>query len=53
MKNKLYTAGLGLMLLSLAFPSYAQASDGEEYITISVDAVLSLIHISEPTRPEP
>ncbi len=39
MKNKLYTAGLGLMLLSLAFPSYAQASDGEEYITISVDAV--------------
>ncbi len=27
------------MLLSLAFPSYAQASDGEEYITISVDAV--------------
>lgn len=39
MKNKLYTAGLGLMLLSLAFPSYAQASDGGEYITISVDAV--------------
>lgn len=39
MKNKLYIVGLGLMLLSLAFPSYAQASDGEEYITISVDAV--------------
>lgn len=38
MKNKLYTVLTGLVLVSLAFPSYAQASDGEEYITISVDA---------------
>lgn len=39
MKNRLYTVVTGLMLVSMAFPSYAQASDGEEYITISVDAV--------------
>lgn len=42
MKNKLCTIMTGLMLLCpacLAFPGYAQASDGEEYITISVDAV--------------
>ncbi len=40
MKNKLYIMAAGLMLLCLAFPGiYAQASDGEEYITISVDAV--------------
>ncbi len=39
MKNKLYVLAVGMLLVSLAFPSYAQASDGEEYITISVDAV--------------
>lgn len=39
MKNKLYVMVVGLLFVSLAFPSYAQASDGEEYITISVDAV--------------
>lgn len=39
MKNKLYVMVALLVFVSLAFPSYAQASDGEEYITISVDAV--------------
>lgn len=39
MKNKLYVLAVGMLLVGLAFPSYAQASDGEEYITISVDAV--------------
>lgn len=43
MKNKLtqfiMCAAVGVMLLSLTFPSHAYASDGEDYITISVDAV--------------
>lgn len=39
MKNKLYVIVAVLVFVSLAFPSYVQASDGEEYITISVDAV--------------
>lgn len=42
MKNKLNfmtCAAIGVMLLSLMFPAYAHASDGEDYITISVDAV--------------
>ncbi len=38
MKNKLYLIVAGLMFLSL-FKNSVQASDGEEYITISVDAV--------------
>lgn len=43
MKNKwthiITCAAIGGMLFSLTFPSYAYASDGEDYITISVDAV--------------
>lgn len=43
MKNKLTQfitcATVGVMLLSFTFPSYAYASDGEDYITISVDAI--------------
>lgn len=39
MRNKFYVMVAVFVFVSLAFPSYAQASDGEEYITISVDAV--------------
>lgn len=43
MKNKwthiLACAAAGIMLLILMQPSYAYASDGEDYITITVDAV--------------
>jgi len=42
MKNKTIQAAaavISITLISLGFPLYAHASDGEEYITISVDAV--------------
>lgn len=40
MKNKYIAACVAVgLLISLAFPSYAWASDGEDFITISVDAV--------------
>lgn len=42
MKNKkryILAAAIGCMLTSFSFPAYAYASDGEDYITISVDAV--------------
>lgn len=42
MKNKMkhaMAAVLGCMLVGFSFPAYAYASDGEDYITISVDAV--------------
>lgn len=41
MKNKyiITCAAIMGMIASVAFPSYAYASDGEDYITISVDAV--------------
>lgn len=32
-------AAIGIMIAGVTFPSYAYASDGEDYITISVDAV--------------
>jgi len=42
MKNKvkhILAALTGCMLVGLSVPAYAHASDGEDYITISVDAV--------------
>lgn len=43
MKNKwtyiTTCAAIGVMITSVTFPSYVYASDGEDYITISVDAV--------------
>ena len=43
MKNKwthiITCAAIGVIIASVTFPSYAYASDGEDYITISVDAV--------------
>lgn len=43
MKNKwihiITCVAVGVMIASVTFPSYAYASDGEDYITISVDAV--------------
>ncbi len=42
MKNKTIQAAAAVIcctLISLGFPSYVHASDGEQYITISVDAV--------------
>lgn len=38
-KHIITCAVIGVMLFSLTFSSYAYASDGEDYITISVDAV--------------
>lgn len=42
MKNKkiyILAATIGCMLVGVGFPTYAYASDGEDYIKISVDAV--------------
>lgn len=41
MKKRTYVTAvtIGCMLIGFSFPAYAHASDGEDYITISVDAV--------------